>query len=91
MKGQASDHGDEDDGNGMDPDEELFLAFRLEEEEQINKAILESLREAPQGGSPMRQPQSADSRPSSSLPSEHLSREASRQGLDTDAKVGFTF
>lgn len=72
----------------MDPDEELFLAFRLEEEEQINKAILESLREVPQNNStPTRQPQTADSQASSSLPSEHGTREASRLELDTDAKV----
>jgi UBA/TS-N domain len=32
----------------MDADEELFLAFRLEEEEQINRAILQSLQESNQ-------------------------------------------
>jgi hypothetical protein len=35
-------------GEVLDPDEELVLAFRLEEEEQINKAILESLRAMPE-------------------------------------------
>ena len=72
----------------MDPDEELFLAFRLEEEEQINKAILESLREVPQSSTPTRQPPPADGGAASPLSSEHVTREVSRKELDTDDKVG---
>lgn len=37
----------------LDPDEELMLAFRLEEEEQINRAILQSLHDVPLVPPPM--------------------------------------
>ena len=98
--GQVSESGEGEEGDAMDPDEELFLAFRLEEEEQINKAILESLREVPQADVHSRNAQSEGNRVSTSTNSENASSGISQQeavsagnasgrhmDMDTDSKV----